>query len=82
MESNNLDPKPRILAKIVIQFLLVAAVGTMFIYTFLILYWKFTPGANPVQIIVSVLIASTCGVISAVWGDKGLNWLLRVFESV
>jgi hypothetical protein len=79
--TNELDLKPRILTKIVIQFFIGAMLGLVFIYTLFAFFWKFTSGVSPVQIIVSVLAILTCGTISAVWGDKGINWLLTVFQS-
>jgi predicted membrane channel-forming protein YqfA (hemolysin III family) len=81
MEPDNLDLKPRRPIKIAIQFLIGAVFGLIFIYTFFARFWVFTPGANPIQIIVLVLAVLTCGTISAVWGDKGLNWLSTAFQS-
>jgi anaerobic C4-dicarboxylate transporter len=81
MEPNHLDLKPRTSTKIVVQFLIGAVFGGIFIYTFFARFWVFTPGTNPVQIIVSVLAVLTCGTISAVWGGKGLDWLLTAFQS-
>jgi hypothetical protein len=81
MEPNHLDLKPRTPTKIAVQFLIGAVFGLIFVYTTFALFWKFTPDANPVQIGVSVLVVLTCGTISAVWGDKGIDWLLAIFQS-
>jgi hypothetical protein len=81
MEPNNIDLKPRTPIKIAIQFIIGAVFGLVFIYTFFARFWVFTSGTNTVQIIVSVLAVLTCGTISAAWGDKGLDWLLTVFQS-
>jgi hypothetical protein len=81
MEPNHLDLKPRTPIKIAIQFLISAVLGIIFIYTFFARFWVFTAGTNPVQIVVSVIAILTCGTISAVWGEKGLNWLSTAFQS-
>jgi hypothetical protein len=81
MEPNPIDLKPRTPIKIAIQFLIGAIFGGIFIYTFFARFWEFTPGTNPVQITVSVLAILTCGTISVVWGEKGLNWLSTAFQS-
>jgi hypothetical protein len=81
MEPNHLDLKPRTPMKIVVQFLIGAVLGGIFIYTFFARFWVFTSGTNTVQITVSVLAILTSGTISAAWGDKGLNWLLTAFQS-
>jgi hypothetical protein len=81
MEPNDLNLKPRTPIKIAIQFLIGAILGGLFIYTFFARFWVFTAGANPVQVIISVLAILTCGTISAVWGEKGLNWLSTAFQS-
>jgi hypothetical protein len=81
MEPNHLDLKPRTPIKIAAKFLVGAVFGGLFIYTFFARFWVFSPGANPVQIIVSVLAILTCGTISAIWGEKGLDWLSTAFQS-
>jgi hypothetical protein len=81
MEPNHLDLKPRTPIKIAVQFLIGAVLGGIFIYTFFARFWVFTSGTNTVQIVVSVLAILICGTISAVWGDKGLNWLSTAFQS-
>jgi hypothetical protein len=81
MEPNHLDLQPRTPIKIAVQFLIGAVLGGLFIYTFFTRFWVFTPGTNPIQIVVSVLAILTCGTISAVWGEKGLNWLSTAFQS-
>jgi hypothetical protein len=81
MEPNDLNLKPRTPIKIAIQFLIGAVLGGLFIYTFFARFWVFTPSANPIQVIISVLAILTCGTISAVWGEKGLNCLSTAFQS-
>jgi predicted membrane channel-forming protein YqfA (hemolysin III family) len=81
MEPNDLNLKPRTPIKIAIQFLIGAVLGIIFIYTFFARFWVFTAGVDTVQIIISVLAILTCGTISAVWGEKGLNWLSTAFQS-
>jgi hypothetical protein len=79
MEPNN--PKPRTPTKIAIQFFIGAGFGLIFAHTLFARFWVFTTGIDSVQTVVSVLVVSTCGTISAAWGEKGLNWLLTVFQS-
>jgi hypothetical protein len=81
MEPNHLDLKPRTPVRIAIQFFIGAVLGIIFIYTFFARFRMFSPGANSVQIIVSVLAILICGTISAIWGEKGLNWLSTAFQS-
>jgi hypothetical protein len=81
MESDNLDRNPRTPAKIAIHFLLGAACGLALVIAFVSYFWVFSAGISTVQIVVSVLFVSSCGILSAIWGAKALAWLGKMLES-
>lgn len=81
MESENLDPKLRTPIKIASQFLQGTGFGLFLVLIPFSYFWFFTPGINTIQIVVSVIFVATCGTLSAIWGSKILDGLLKMLES-
>jgi hypothetical protein len=82
MESETTGLNRRTPAKIALQFLIGLAIGSAIILIPISYFNFFTPGISSIQIAASAGFVLVCGLLSAIWGNKGLEILVKIIESM